>query len=485
MTKMLATHISFRQLNLIKIVVIALFLGLIVLSPSLKVIPTSLIATSFHDNQRLVELCLIGCTLLLSAFSKSPLSTFKPNEPANYAACALIALAITSSAFAASPRHALIEACVFAGLVCLALNIKNLYCDNPSMLTKQLVYTFWASILLFMLSFYTGYITATIFNTPVTWPNPLTGFSNIRYFNQYQLWTFGLVTLPLLAFELKNTSTRAFLNLGLIAWAVLLFFSASRGALLALCLSGIVTIVIYKKVAWPFIRLQLKYISLGYIGYQILFVLIPYLTGSAVVIGSVMRDTTSDRLALWSQAIQLAENNPIFGVGPMHFAWFSSTYAHPHNSVLQLMCEWGIPATLIILGIAGYGLCYWLKKVNIKHLASGNQLNQHLGIALFFTITTSAIYSLVDGVIVMPISQVMMFTAIGLMMGYASEKTIAVATTRTAVIKPIFLGIVLITLIRATLPEILQSASGSEKRFSIGYLAAGPRLWYEVKPTQE
>ena len=480
---MQTSNSSIRHLTPIEIVTVALLSVLIVLTPSLKVIPKSLMVTSFHESQRLVELTLISFTILLSIFSKRFVSFFISNKPARYATHALIALIITASALAQSPRHALIEACLFVGLMSLALFVANLYRDNTSLLAKQLVYSFWVSILLFMLSFYTGYITATLFNTPVTWPNPLTGFSNIRSFNQYQLWTLGLITLPLLAFELKNTSTRLFLNLALIAWATLLFFSASRGALLAWCLGIIITAVIYKKVAWPFIRLQLTYTSLGFLGYQILFALVPYLKGSAVVTGTVMRDTTGDRAQLWSQALLLIEKNPVFGVGPMHFAWFSSTYAHPHNSVLQLMCEWGLPAALIILSIAGYGLWCWLKKVDIKYLASCDQLNQHLGIVLFFTLTTSAIYSLVDGVIVMPISQVMMFTVIGLMMGYTSEKAVMAANFNgTVLMRHIFLTIVLITLIWAALPEILQNASGSEKRFSIGYSAAGPRLWTEVKP---
>jgi len=483
---MQTTNSTLRRLTLIEIVIVALLLGLIALTPSLKIIPKSLMTTSFHESQRLVELALIVFTLLLGIFSKKFVYFFISNKPARYATYALIMVAITSSTLAQSPRHALIEACLFAGLMSLALFVANLYRDNASLLAKQLAYAFWASILLFMLSFYTGYITATLFNTPVTWPNPLTGFSNIRSFNQYQLWTLGLITLPILAFKLKNTSTRLFLNLALIAWAILLFFSASRGALLAWCLGIIVTAVIYKKIAWPFIRLQLTYTSLGFLGYEILFALVPNLKGSAVVIGTVMRDTTGDRAQLWSLALQLIEKNPFFGVGPMHFAWYSSTYAHPHNSVLQLMCEWGLPAALIIFSISGYGLWYWLKKVNIKYLASCDELNQHLGVVLFFTLITSAIYSLVDGVIVMPISQVMMFTVIGLMMGYASKKPIMAANFNTTVLmRPIFLSIVLITLIWAVLPEILENASGSERRFSIGYVAAGPRLWTEVKPSQE
>ena len=164
----------------------------------------------------------------------------------------------------------------------------------------------------------------------------------------------------------------------------------------------------------------------------------------------------------------------------MHFAWYSNTSAHPHNSVLQAMAEWGLPAALLILSMAGYGLYCWLKRINYNKLQSDTKFNSSLGIVLFFTLITNAAYSLVDGVIVMPISQVMMFTFIGLMIGYYNDGHLAEDNKKT-LFKPILASIILITLVWSTLPEILQSAAGSEKRFSIGYPAAGPRIWLELK----
>ena len=331
-----------------------------------------------------------------------------------------------------------------------------------------------------MFSFYVGYIAATISYTPLTWPAPLTGFTNIRSFNQFQLWTLGLITLPLLTVDFKSTHTRKWLHLALACWWILLFYSASRGAILSLSLGIFITAMIYRKLAWPFIRLQLAYIAAGFLGYHVLFQLIPYLRGSAIVTGTVMRDSTSDRLELWSQCLNLIQNHPVFGVGPMHFAWYSNTNAHPHNSVLQIIAEWGLPAALLILAIAGYGLIGWLKKFNIGSLLHKSSLDCNLAIALFFSAVTSFVYSLVDGVIVMPISQVLMFTIIGLMIGYYSKDNVT-AVKRKSIFMPIFAGITLAALIWSTLPEILQSASGDPKRFSMGYSAAGPRFWLEVK----
>lgn len=458
-----------------------LFAIFIVLSPSFKIIPANIIATSFHDNQRLVELALLILVLLHHSLStRHGLSASKSLHLATYT---LITLAITSSILALHPRHALLELSLFVGLYYFALMVGDAYQKNSIALIKRLIYILWASILLCMVSFYTGYITATIFSTPVTWPNPLTGFSNIRSFNQYQLWGLGLITLPLLVFDFTKTKTRYFLHAGLILWSILLFFSASRGALLAWSMGIVITAIVYKKIAWPFICLQLGYIGTGFISHFILFQLIPSLRGVAVVTGSVFRDTTNDRIELWSNALDLIQAHPIFGIGPMHFAWYSQTSAHPHNSVLQIITEWGLPGAALIFTTAGYALWCWLKRFNHERLQAYTPLNQHLVVVIFFTLVANACYSLVDGVIVMPISQVMMSATIGIAIGFYSNNRL-LETTKTNWTSQIFAALALVTLILAAQPEIKQATFDSEKHFSMSYSATGPRIWTEgKKPT--
>jgi O-antigen ligase len=456
------------------------FIGLICLSPSLKIMPQSIFSTNFHDDKRFIELLLVSFILLYSVFLKNNTLSFNVKQPIHYSIYLLIAFAVTSSYLAFSPRHAFIEVSVFSGLIYLALFVANSYHENDRLLTKQITYIFWASILLCMLSFYVGYIAATVSFTPLMWPAPLTGFTNIRSFNQYQLWTFGLITLPLLNIDFKSKRTRNWLHLALIFWWVLLFFSASRGVLLAWVSGILITAFVYRKLAWLFIRLQLGYITAGFFSYLTLFQAIPYLRGSTIVSGTIMRDSTNDRIELWSQSLYLIQNHPLFGVGPMHFAWNSNSNAHPHNSVLQIMAEWGLPAALLILTVAAYGLFCWLRKFNINSLQTKSKPDINLAIVLFFTLITNTVYSLVDGVIVMPISQVLMFTIIGLMLGYYSKDNMAAIETKS-LFRRIFAGITLITLIWSTLPEILQNASSDAKGFSMGYTAAGPRFWLEVK----
>ena len=463
-------------------------IALITFLPSLRFMPKVIVW--FNDSQRLLELLLLVLVLLDGVLIGRNKSKLMPvNNKIRSAFFVLLALTSISAFLAKSPRHAVIEISVFAGLCYLALFTARLYNENKQVFTKRLAYALWASILLYMVSFYTGYITAAVFKTPVQWPLPFTGFTNVRSFNQYQLWSLGLIVLPLLAFDLKN-NTRRWLHLALAGWWVLLFYSASRGILLA-WFAGMLTIAfVYRKLAWPFLRLQFINIIAGYCGYYVLFKVMPALLQTTLVTGTVIRDTANDRIALWDQALILIKGFPIFGVGPMHYAWYNPTNGHPHNSVLQLAAEWGLPATLIVLTIAGNGMTCWLKRFNANKLQTQSKLDNslldcNLAMILFFTLITNAAYSLVDGVIVSPISQVMMFTIIGLMIGqYTFRHSNVIENkpiTHKPKFRPIFAGLVLAAMVWSTLPEIMQGLAGNEKGFSMGYVAEGPRFWREIK----
>lgn len=483
--------------------VILAFIALIIFSPSFHFINY----IDFHDCQRVIQLILLGLVLIdatLLGFNKT--GQMPVNNKIRLGFFALLALGVASSVHSIEPRYAAIEVTVFAALCYLALFVVRLYRENSEAFTKQLTYTLWASIVLYMVSFYTGYITAMAVHKPLAWPYPFYGFSNIRLFQQYQLWGLGLICLPLLAFDLKK-KVRLWLQFGLILWWVLLFYAASRGVTLGWIVAMFATAIIYKKLAWPFLRIQLISAFAGLCAYQVLIKLIPnwiastattVVTGAAtssmIVTGSgtIFRDTTYDRLDLWKVAYVMIKNFPSLGVGPMHFYFYNPFGTHPHNSVLQIAAEWGLPATLIMLTILGYGFYCWMKKFNVNQLQTTTKLNGNLAIILFFTIIASGAYSLVEGVIVMPISQVLMFTMIGLMIGQYTEKTWLVPNTELARgklrFRPFFAGIVLVLLALSTWPELERGLSSAdrvmadnERAFSMAPDTINPRIWMQQR----
>ena len=473
---------SIKLSDFTKLPVILVYIALITFLPSVDFMPNYIY---FHDSQRLFELLLLAVVLLHFILLRSNTIKLMPlNKNLQYGFYLLLIFSLVSVFLAKSPRHATIEVSIFAGLSYLTLFIVSLFNENKALLIKSLIYVLWLSVVLYLLSFYVGYFSALISNTPLHWPSPFNGFNNIRLFNQYQLWPIALITLPLLAFNFKK-SAQLWLYFALTCWWILLFYSASRGVLVAWVVGVAVTAIVYKKLSWPFLRVQLINIVTGFAGYYFLFKYIPSLRGSTVITSTIARESTSDRIALWAECLKFIQQNPIFGIGPMNAPWHNSKMLQPHNSLLQIASEWGLPATFIILAIAAYGIYLWLKKFNIYTLNSQSNLDKNLAIILFFTITTNAAYSLVDGVIVMPISQVLMFTMIGLMIGHYKYGNLV--TSNESVITSVFtfrriLGLVaVVALIWSTLPEIIQGLGGYERGFSMGPNTINPRIWLQIR----
>jgi putative inorganic carbon (hco3(-)) transporter len=469
-----------------KLSVAVLFLLQVIISLSYSFLPN----LPDYDTKRVVELLLI-CAVLISAILKPSVLAQSANATASKLSDAIqlipnaiIILACFSALFSNSPRHAFLEVSLFAGLACVSLFFARLWKDYRHLLLKGTVYAIILGAIIYMVGFFTGYLASFIERILLRWPEPFFGFSSVRAFNQYQLWTLPLFLLPLQSFEIDKTSFRRGLFTVLIAWWVLFFYSSSRGVILAILFASVVTILFYKRTAWPMLRLLLISLIVGVSTYIVLFFLIPFVfIDDSLELGSVLRDSTDDRLSLWRQALAMIQAHPILGVGPMHYAWYPNVNAHPHNSVLQLACEWGLPATFLILFLSGYGVVCWLKRFNSTTLSKIQEIHWHLPIILFFTLIANAFYSLVDGVIVMPLSQVMMAVVIGLMIGVYRDdveqhKYIETSTAKFLLYR---LGAiaVLAVLIWAVLPDLLPRILGDTEMIQYGYQTAGPRFWQE------
>lgn len=489
-------HINLTLIS--QTMLVSIFVMLITLAPSILFISY----IEWHDCQRIIQLLLLGLILLDNVgrgFNNNNLLQLNPRIRLGF--CLLLVLGITSTLHAIEPRFATIELTVFAALCYLSLTTARLFGTYKENFIRYVTYALWASIALYMASFYTGYFSAVIVGKPLVWPDPFYGFSNIRLFQQYQLWGLGLICLPLLAFNLKQ-NIRRLLVVALGAWWVLLFYAASRGVTLGWLLGMITTAITYNKHAWSFLRLQVVSATFGLMGYLLLFKAIPYWiatspatstanANSQIVTSTIFRATTYDRTDLWKMAYVMIENFPLLGVGPMHFYNYNTFGTHPHNSILQIASEWGLPATAIILWIIGYSAFYWYKRFNATQLQNEPKLNANLATILFFTIVANGAYSLVEGVIVMPISQVLMFTMIGLMIGqYTSESSSksAIEPQRKFHFRPVVAGITLVFLVLSVMPELARGLTSNERyfqpgerAFSMGHGTINPRIWMQQR----
>lgn len=434
---------------------------------------------SSHDEKRLLELLLISLALLWLIMTSLEAKDCLPIWKTRYhlTLTLVIILAIISALLSASPSHALLEISVFVGLFYLSLFMAALWRQYSLLLVHIWVYALFLGALFYMVAFYTGYIASFITAMPLHWPEPFFGFSNVRFFNQYQLWTLALLCLPSLSFTVRHPLVRRSLSVIFSAWWLLLFASASRGVLLAWLCAVILTGIGYRQLAWPLLKRQFMGFSVGLLAYCLLFKALPLLLKGGLITSTVFRNSTYDRLDLWQQALTMIQNHPWFGVGPMHYAYYPNTIAaHPHNSILQLAAEWGLLATGLLLLVATQGLFCWLQRFTIKTLQTSE--HQHLVIVLFFTLIACASYSLVDGVLVMPLSQVMMALVIGLMIGLyydQSDKNLC----KPHISQQVFAAITLITMLWSAWPELLPRLLDNQTQIPRGYQTIGPRFWQE------
>jgi hypothetical protein len=189
--------------------------------------------------------------------------------------------------------------------------------------------------------------------------------------------------------------------------------------------------------------------------------------------------SSAGRSALWGFALELINSNPFKGIGPMHFAeiHYQQPVAHPHNIILQLLAEWGIIATLLLTGIAIYGLVKWIN-------FSRHQINSTPESTILYTALTAAFiagnsHALMSGTWVMPLSQLSLIIITGWMYGLYIHKN---PKPITFIPKYVFITAILLTLIGfiyGLYPELSHFKNWFEASLSASGspLLLHPRFW--------
>jgi O-antigen ligase len=119
--------------------------------------------------------------------------------------------------------------------------------------------------------------------------------------------------------------------------------------------------------------------------------------------------TLTSRDVLWELALNAIVQHPVLGLAPMHFATLKSHVgAHPHNWLLQVAAEWGLIAlTILFFGLAKVA----------KRLRSVGRSVHGFGTEAALAVAAALAYGLVDGNLVMPVSQTAAALALGLALG--------------------------------------------------------------------
>lgn len=426
------------------------------------------------DNKRIFEVCIIFVNLiilvnksirnnLIQAFCLFSLKT-------RMLLSLLLILAIASSAYALLIRSAFLETSVLSGLFLISMTVFCLCLKNKVLFSRVFITAVIFSVIIYQVNFFALYLYAIIHKITIQGFSLFTGFSNVRTFNQYQVWLFFLISYPVLIFKEMDFRISNALKIMSAGWACLLFYSASRGAVIAVFSGLVISGFVFKRQAIDFIKLNLLFLCYGAISAWLLFKLLPLVLNSEITsnwrsLEQLVMD--SPRLYLWKRALSHIYDHPWLGVGPMHYAYYPNpmmtefAFGSPHNSILQWASEMGLLSVTILLSLITQGLRLWIKQ--FKEILHKNAIvaeESSLWIVLFATVCAGFIYSLADG-LVSPTEQILMAVILGWMLGLYfqfNKKT----EPKNNLLVLVFAGILLLTLAYTVLPGLIPRLAGNE-----------------------
>lgn len=386
-------------------------------------------------------------------------------------------LGVLSTVIAAYPRFAALEWATLLLLLGLALLMREQ--------ARQSVFRFdvWAIRLVVSLAvvialkLMTSYLAALIavghLDTIMLFEGT---FSNRRFFGQVASMAVPLLAYPLLTNDLSRLQRWGLYAL-LSVWWMLIIVSGTRGTWVALGASAMILALLAWHACYRWLRIQLLTVMVGALLFVALFVWVPLWLEQGTVVENRLSNlaTLSGRDELWHLAWMQIMAHPWLGIGPMHFAAIHNDFgAHPHNALLQLAAEWGVPAALALVLPAVSGLIALLARLR-QPVVSHNLLL----VCLTASLLAASVQSLVDGVIVIPYTQVWLVLVAGWALGAYSRDKVQVSSASQLIRLgvPVLSLLALAALLNGIYPEVFNRAEVTQAFVDAGNQLVPPRYW--------
>jgi hypothetical protein len=185
------------------------------------------------------------------------------------------------------------------------------------------------------------------------------------------------------------------------------FASNVRGTIVAVGIAALAAGLLFRRHAKPWLFAQAAGLVAGVFLYYCLFS-----TGGSPPVVEKFSDSGqySKRLQLWWTSLEMAWAHPWLGAGPMHFAWPPYRFAtagSPHNAFLQWLAEWGLPSTGIMSGLAIWSGWRWIGQ-EVCSAENASIASNGIRVALVGSALAAAAHAMVSGLLVAPISQVLL-----------------------------------------------------------------------------
>lgn len=436
-------------------------------------------APSWHDSHRLLQLLAL---LLIAVLSLRVVPDTEQRLNFSWSSgwmpAGAFALGLVSVLLSAWPRWALLEWSMTVALFMTAVIVATEFRRDPAASGRHTVAVFYAaallyalkSLLAYLLMFSVGADYGMAFDVQELFP----GFSNVRFFGHVQTLLLPFLVLPALWWA-KSPLQRVAWMLVPAVWWMLVITSGTRGSWVAMAIGAATVCVFARGAVIPWLKLQLLGFAAGLLLYVLLVLGLPELLDKPALYLHRNADLVSlrGRELLWGLSADWIAIHPWLGLGPMHFAQrLTEIGAHPHNAVLQWMVEWGVPAALLLtafLATAGLRFAAWVRSHQAMDAAAAT-----MPVALLAALTGAAAQAMVDGVLVMPISQLLLV----LLAGWAWSLVVpqpAVTTDRSSAFRWVFAAVTAAVMF-CVAPEVQHLQQRLEAHEKVYPQGPNPRL---------
>ena len=243
--------------------------------------------------------------------------------------------------------------------------------------------------------------------------NTILSFSNPRFLNQVQVW----IIIPLLyltVLALKRQKGNRIVSVALMLSVSVIIATDARGISIALIATVILWSFIDKTWRWQILLVSSKLVIAGFLLKIIFLSPLPsiiFSDGTFDVIS--VRTHSSGRFQFWLDSLQHIK---FWGNGSGFFICMSEYnkipyFGHPHNSILQILIEWGV------LAVTSY--CLLLASLLYKVFVTKRRIVRVSGLSLL----AGFAYSFVSGVLVMPLSQLLAVLSIAVYWNRCTEQS--------------------------------------------------------------
>lgn len=386
-----------------------------------------------YDNKRLGEALLFTFVSILMIGYK-PLRTQVAAQIFNLCTFGkaflilLLVSALVSTFIAPYTEWAVLELSHTILLVLSIFLVASVVQEIPD---QALILLKWATIgmvCLYLLKFMIGYALHLSGAYPL-WPGTelqrgISGFANKRFFNHVQTWTIPL--LLIFIWREKNAKLKVFFLVVTSFWLMLMIASSARGTFVGVA-GAIIIISIYLREGLK--NLWIEILKSGVIAsllYVLFFRILVHLNSESLL-DRFMSHGVQGRGGEWLSALPVILDNPVFGVGPMHYASaFYENWGHPHNWFIQIAYEMGIPTAVFASILIGMGIYKFARQIKIQRTQERTPEIGSFKVGLLWSLLAATIHGLLSGIIVMPLSQVWLILIVGFAMGlYVNDDKVA------------------------------------------------------------